>query len=101
MLSSATKIAAGVTKKLAENDIRHGADKAVHALETDGHDVLDAAGDYANAATQKVRTLYDQTVDTTHRVTSNIESEFRSNPVRAGIVTLGLGFILGALLTRR
>ena len=101
MLSSATKIAAGVTKKLAENDIRHGADKAVHALQADGREVLNAASEYTNAATQKVRSLYDQTVDTTHRVSNNIESEFRSNPVRAGIVTLGLGFILGAILTRR
>ncbi len=101
MLSPATKIAAKVTGKLAEHDVRHTVDDAVRGLEADGHDMLNTAGEYATHATQKVRSLYDQTLDTTSRVSSNIESEFRTNPVRSGLVVLGLGFILGALLTRR
>ncbi len=93
MLSAATKAAANVTKSLAENDIRNTANE--------GREALHSVSDYANEAGQKVRGLFDKTLDNTNRVTHNVEAEIKSNPVRSSIMALGAGFILGALLTRR
>ncbi len=97
MLSSATKAAAGVTKILAENDVRN----AVRDVEAEGRSVIDDVSDYANEAGQKVRGVVDRTFDHTQRVTGDIEAEIKSNPIRSSIIALGAGFILGALLTRR
>ena len=101
MLSSATKAAANLTKTLAEHDARSTASHAVHSLENDGNDVIGKVNSYAHDAGQKVRTLYDKTRDTTSRVSHNVESEIKTNPVRSSAIALGAGFILGALLTRR
>ena len=97
MLSSATKAAANLTKGLAENDIRN----AARDVEADGRDILHNVSDYANEAGQKVRGFFDKTLDTTSKVTHNVESEIKSNPIRSSAIALGAGFILGALLTRR
>jgi ElaB/YqjD/DUF883 family membrane-anchored ribosome-binding protein len=105
MLSSATKAAANVTKKLAENDIRNGAraavDDAADALDDKAHHVIDRVNDYAHDAGAKVRDLYDRTRDTTSRVGHDLESEIKTNPVRASLIALGAGFILGALFANR
>mgnify|MGYP001551400443 CR=1 FL=1 len=105
MLSSATKAAANVTKKLAENDIRNGAraavDDAADALDDKAHHVIDRVNDYAHDAGAKVRDLYDRTRDTTSRVGHDLESEIKTNPVRASLIALGAGFILGALFASR
>ena len=97
MLSSATKAAANVTKGLAENDLRN----AAQDVEADGRDILHNVSDYANEAGQKVRGFFDKTLDTTNKVTHNVEAEIKSNPIRSSAIALGAGFILGALLTRR
>ncbi len=97
MLSSATKAAANVTKSLAENDIRN----AARETENNGHDVLHNVSDYALDAGQKVRGLFDKTVDQTSRASDRIQEEIKSNPIRSSAIALGAGFILGALLTRR
>ncbi len=97
MLSSATKASANVTKTLAENDLRNAAGNAEDA----GRDILHNVSDYANEAGQKVRGFFDKTLDTTSKVTHNVEAEIKSNPIRSSAIALGAGFILGALLTRR
>ena len=108
MLSSATKAAANVTKSLAENDIRSSAREAsnnardaAYELKDRGHDILNDVSDYANEAGQKVRGLFDRTLDSSKSATSKIETEIKTNPVRSSAIALGAGFILGALLTRR
>ncbi|MDC7676701.1 hypothetical protein [Asticcacaulis machinosus] len=101
MLSAATKTAAGVTKGLAENDVKTSAREAIKTVEREAKHVLDDVSHYASDAGQKVRHLYDQAVDEVSHVSHNVESEIKSNPVRASMVALGVGFILGALLTRR
>ena len=97
MLSSSTKAAANLTKGLAENDLRKDARDA----EPDGRDILHNVSDYANEAGQKVRGFFDKTLDTTSKVTHDIETEIKANPIRSSAIALGAGFILGALLTRR
>jgi ElaB/YqjD/DUF883 family membrane-anchored ribosome-binding protein len=108
MLSSATKAAANVTKNLAEHDIRSSAREAAnnardaaHDLTDRGHDVLSDVSGYANEAGQKVRGLFDRTLDNSKSATHKIETEIKTNPVRSSAIALGAGFILGALLTRR
>jgi len=108
MLSSATKAAANITKGLAENDLRNSAREAsnnardaAHDLKDRGHDMLNNVSDYANEAGQKVRGLFDRTLDSSKSATHKIESEIKTNPVRSSAIALGAGFILGALLTRR
>jgi ElaB/YqjD/DUF883 family membrane-anchored ribosome-binding protein len=108
MLSSVTKAAANVTKNLAEHDIRSSAREAAnnardaaHDLTDRGHDVLSDVSGYANEAGQKVRGLFDRTLDNSKNATHKIETEIKTNPVRSSAIALGAGFILGALLTRR
>ena len=50
---------------------------------------------------QDLRDLYDRTRDTTSRVGHDLESEIKTNPVRASLIALGAGFILGALFANR
>ena len=108
MLSSATKAAANVTKSLAEHDIRSSARDAANSafdaardVNDRGHDILNDVSGYANEAGQKVRGLFDRTLDNSKSATHKIETEIKSNPVRSSAIALGAGFILGALLTRR
>ena len=97
MLSTATKAAAGVTKGLAENDVRNTVRDAEHRAA----DVANHVADYASEAGAKVRGLVNRTVDDVSHVSRNVESEIKTNPMRSSLVALGAGFIIGALLTRR
>ncbi len=97
MLSSATKLAANVTRASAEHDVR----SAARDLAADGREAVDAVADYANEAGQKVRSFVDRQLEQTRGVTDTIQDEITGNPVRSSIIALGVGFVLGALLTRR
>lgn len=97
MLSAATKLSAGVTKDLAENDIRN----TVNDIEDTGRDALRNVQDYASDAGQKVRGAFDRTLDQTNRFSHRVEDEIRTNPIRSSALALGAGFIIGALLSRR
>ncbi|WP_443749300.1 DUF883 family protein [Asticcacaulis solisilvae] len=97
MISTATKVAANVTKASAENDLKSAADDLV----ADGRAAIDNVSDYANEAGQKFRSFVDRTLESTNKVSSGIQDEVRLNPVRSSLIALGAGFILGALLTRR
>jgi len=105
MLSSATKASANITRKLAENDVRNtvrdAVDDAAETLDGKARHMIDQVNDYAHDAGQKVRSLYDQTRDTTSRVSHDVETEIKANPVRSSLIALGAGFILGALFTAR
>jgi ElaB/YqjD/DUF883 family membrane-anchored ribosome-binding protein len=96
MLSSVTKAAANVTKNLAEHDIRSSAREAAnnardaaHDLTDRGHDVLSDVSGYANEAGQKVRGLFDRTLDNSKNATHKIETEIKTNPVRSSAIALG------------
>ncbi|MBW8882965.1 MAG: hypothetical protein JF615_16535 [Asticcacaulis sp.] len=97
MISTATKVAANATRASAENDLKNTADD----LATQGRDAVDSVSEYANEAGQKFRSFVDRTLESTNRVSSGIQDEVRTNPVRSSMIALGAGFILGALLTRR
>ena len=101
MISTATKTAANVTKALAENDVKTSVRDTARDLQDRGADFIHNASDYANEAGARVRGFVDRTVDDVNHVTHNVESEVRGNPVRSTLIALGIGFALGALLTRR
>jgi len=97
MISTATKVAANATRASAENDLKNAADD----LASQRRDAVDSVSEYANEAGQKFRSFVDRTLESTNRVSSGIQDEVRTNPVRSSMIALGAGFILGALLTRR
>jgi len=101
MISTATKTAANVTKALAENDVKSSLKDTVHDLQDRGSEFVHNASDYANEAGARVRGFVDRTVDDVNSVSRNVETEIRGNPVRSSLIALGVGFALGALLTRR
>ncbi len=101
MISTATKTAANVTKALAENDARNSIRDAAHDLQDRGADLVDNVSDYASEAGARVRGFVDRTVDDVNHVSRNVEDEIRGNPVRSTLLALGIGFVLGAVLTRR
>ena len=101
MISTATKTAANVTKALAENDVQNTLKDTARDLQDRGADLVNNVSDYAHEAGARVRGLVDRTVDDVNHVSRNVEGEIRGNPVRSTLIALGLGFALGALLTRR
>ncbi len=101
MISTATKTAANVTKALAENDVQNTLKDTARDLQDRGADFVNNVSDYANEAGARVRGLVDRTVDDVNHVSQNVEGEIRGNPVRSTLIALGIGFALGALLTRR
>ncbi len=101
MISTATKTAANVTKALAENDVKSSLKDTARDLQDRGADLVHNVSDYANEAGARVRGFVDRTVDDVSHASHNVESEIRGNPVRSALIALGVGFALGALLTRR
>lgn len=101
MISTATKTAANVTKALAENDVKNTVKDATRDLQDRGGDFIHNVADYANEAGSRVRGFVDRTVDDVNHVSHDVEGEIRGNPVRSTLIALGIGFALGALLTRR
>ncbi len=95
MLSTATKIAGKVTEASAEHDLKSSANSAIHSAQ----DAIDRASDnlsgYADDVRDKVRGLSNQARVATDRLSGQV----RENPIPSSLVILGLGFVLGALLT--
>lgn len=101
MISTATKTAADVTKTLAENDAKTTIKDAARDLQDRSADLVSNVSDYASEAGARVRGFVDRTVDDVNHVSHGVEDEIRGNPVRSTLIALGIGFALGALLTRR
>jgi len=101
MISTATKTAANVTRALAENDVKSTLKDTARDIQDRGADLAGNVADYASEAGARVRGFVDRTVDDVNSVSRNVETEIRGNPVRSALIALGVGFALGALLTRR
>ena len=95
MLSPATKIAGKVTEASAENDLKSTANSAIHSA----HDLINHASyslsDYADDVRGKVRGLSNQARAATDRLSGQV----RDNPLPSSLVILGIGVVLGLLLT--
>ncbi len=55
----------------------------------------------ANKAGSKIRALYQAASNEVHDRAESIEDQIHNKPVKAGLIALGVGLVLGALLGRR
>jgi ElaB/YqjD/DUF883 family membrane-anchored ribosome-binding protein len=100
MLSTPTKLAAGVTKTLAENDIdsslKHMGDKAADSIDR----AVDNVSEYAHHTGEQIRSAFDTTTDGVKRVTQQVSGEIHKNPVQTTLLALGAGFVIGMMLRK-
>lgn len=100
MLSPATKAAAGVTKILAEHDVRSEADRTVDNVEKTARHVADDLSARASEAGAKLRTLFDDAQGQINKAGGRLNQEVHDNPVRTGLLALGAGVLIGMLIKR-
>jgi hypothetical protein len=63
-------------------------------------DMSESLHDVAHNAGRKVRGMLHNASDELSRAREYVSTEIRSNPVRSGVIVLGVGVLLGALLRR-
>ncbi len=100
VFSSATKESAKMTKDFAANDIKNAANSATNQADRSVHNMVDHLADYANDAGHKVRRLFDEAGNELSHVSERVTSEIRTNPVRASLIALAAGFVIGAIARR-
>lgn len=75
-------------------------EETVKNLKQSTDDLQDDLHNAANQAGRKVRGMIDAAGDEVSYVSDRLTSEFRTNPLRSGVIALGVGVLLGALLRR-
>ena len=75
-------------------------EETVRNLKKSTDDMQDELHNAANQAGRKVRGMIDSAEDEVSYVSGKLTSEFQTNPLRSGIIALGVGVLLGALLRR-
>ena len=71
--------------------------KDIKNLKKDAQSDLQRA---ANEAGRKVRSIYENANGELSNVGDRVSAEIKDNPVRASLIALGVGVVLGALLRR-
>lgn len=75
-------------------------EETVKNLKQSTDDLQDDLHNAANQAGRKVRGMIDAAGDEVSYVSDKVTSEFQTNPIRSGLIALGVGVVLGALLRR-
>lgn len=75
-------------------------EETVKNLKQSTDDLQDDLHNAANQAGRKVRGMIDAAGDEVSYVSDRLTSEFQTNPLRSGVIALGVGVLLGALLRR-
>ncbi|MCK9993462.1 MAG: hypothetical protein Dbin4_01982 [Alphaproteobacteria bacterium] len=75
-------------------------EETVKNLKQSTDDLQDELHNAANQAGRKVRGMIDNAGDEVTHVSDRLASEFQTNPLRSGVIALGVGVLLGALLRR-
>ncbi|HEX4889345.1 MAG TPA: hypothetical protein VFW37_03095 [Alphaproteobacteria bacterium] len=75
-------------------------EETVKNLKQSTDDLQDDLHNAANQAGRKVRGMIDAAGDEVSHVSDRLTSEFQTNPLRSGVIALGVGVLLGALLRR-
>lgn len=75
-------------------------DDAVREVKSAAREINDDLHNAANQAGRKVRGMIDNAGDEVTHVSDRLASEFQTNPLRSGVIALGVGVLLGALLRR-
>lgn len=96
MFSAATKDNASNLKSDIRDTAASAKRDAEHALRDNGHDVEA----YAHHAGRKARHYFESASEHMADTANMVQEEIKDNPLRATLVALGAGFILGALLRR-
>jgi ElaB/YqjD/DUF883 family membrane-anchored ribosome-binding protein len=111
MFSTATELAAKGTAALAKNDLEKGAKKikskvkkalgnAEEAINDDNNVITDIS-DSANKIGEQMRAWLDGAAVQAKDNAQKVESQIKSNPVQSSLIALGVGVVLGALLSRK
>ncbi len=79
---------------------KNAAHETVREVKNTAHEAKDDLHDAANQAGRKVRDMLDSAEDEVSYVSDRVTSEFQTNPLRSGMIALGVGVVLGALLRR-
>ena len=99
MFSTATKTAANVTAASAEHDLRSQGRKAVNNVQDSARDVYDQAAGYADDARDKVRRFADSARSEVKNAADRASNQVRANPLPSALVMLGVGVVLGLVLS--
>lgn len=75
-------------------------EETVKNLKQSTDDLQDELHNAANQAGRKVRGMIDAAEDEVSYVSDKVASEFQTHPLRSGVIALGVGVLLGALLRR-
>jgi len=82
-------------------------DDTVHSLKNSVRNVSDAAGEMkddicvtANKAGHKVRDFINSASEELSHATETVTTEIKGKPVQSSLIALGIGFVLGTLLSR-
>lgn len=75
-------------------------EESVRNMKHATNDIQDELHHAANQAGRKVRGLIDSAGEEVSYVSDRLTSEFQTHPLRSGIIALGVGVVLGALLRR-
>ncbi len=76
-------------------------DDAITDLKESVSEIKDDLNSVANQAGRKFRKILTAANDEFFEVSDKVTSEIRSNPVRSSAIALGVGFVVGLLLSVR
>ncbi len=96
MLSPKAKAAADKLESFNEGDARSISEMIKHEVEHATH----VLAERAKEAEAKVRHFADHAGDDVTRLSRQTKARIEENPIPATLIALGVGFILGAILTR-
>lgn len=82
-------------------DLRNKADGVMREVKHDVEAISDDLQRAANSAGAAVRNVTEKAVAETSRATNDVIGYVRANPMQSSLMTLGVGFVLGALLMRK
>ena len=99
MFSTATKTAANATAASAEHDLRSQGEDAIDTVRDAAKDVYDRATGYADDARGKVRHFADTARSEVKSAADRASDQVRANPLPSALVMLGVGLVLGLVLS--
>jgi len=89
------------TQKNPLKDVKETACQLQEKMCDKAQDVRGDLREAAHNAGQKVREIYDTATHEGRDASALVQKQIRSNPLAAGAIAAGVGFLLGALFRRR
>lgn len=89
------------TQKNPLKDVKETIHQVQDKICDKAQDMREDLREVAHDAGQKVREIYDTATHQGRDASAIVQKQIRSNPLAAGAIAAGIGFLLGALLRRR